>query len=76
MARRLVTDNRGEEVSINDRGLGALAQSEMAESGELGPRGQQLLGEGTLGRLETLDMDSTPLLKICIVSRAVHIISE
>lgn len=62
MARRLVTDMRGEEAGPEDRGLGALVQSEMAESGELGPRGQEPRGEGTQGRLDTPDMDSTPLL--------------
>ena len=58
MARRRVTDIRGEEASPEDKGLGALVQSEMAESGELGPRGQ------TEGRLDTPDIDSTPLLQI------------
>ena len=68
MARRLVTDMRGEEAGPEDRGLGALVQSEMAESGELGPRGQEPRGEGTQGRLDTPDMDSTPLLKIMSTS--------
>ena len=64
MARRLVTDMRGEEARPEDRGLGAPVQSEMAESGELGPRGQEPRGEGTQARVDTPDMDSTPLLKI------------
>ena len=68
MARRLVTDMRGEEAGPEDRGLGALVQSEMAESGELGPRGQEPRGEGTQGREDTPDMDSTPLLKIMSTS--------